>query len=229
MPTEVFFKLESENIQFFSDLYKENKISDNVLITHKRRTLRAAAGAPELIEIVIELSKKISVEQALVDIALGLIANWLYDKIRNRNANVKLDGEPVKDKESIKKKIKNKVRSVEYYQAEFSLPKVSEEELVKSARTLCDRPIVFNSIQLSYPENTTLFSDYVDGLIKAEVQIADKEVMKIFNEGKSIYAKPEMDAQYFQLLKKILFTRLILSSDVPAIPEEWVILKSVSS
>jgi len=229
MPTEIVLSLESMDSQFFSDLKEGRKISDEIILTRKIRYFKEAVGIPWLEEIVIEISKKISVEQALVDLALNMIANWLYDRIKNANADVKIDGENVKDQDSIKRKLKNKIRSVEYYQAEFSLPNLSKEELLKSARTLSDRSVVFNNRQLPFPENTTSDSEYIDGLIKVEVQIADKEVMKLYNEGKAIYARPEIDARHLQFLKKILFIRLILSSDIPTIPEEWVLLKKSNS
>jgi hypothetical protein len=133
------------------------------------------------------------------------------------------DTEIPKDRELIKKRLMENVREVEYYLAEFQLPEFPEEELQRAARTLSYRPIVFDDQQLPYPANTTLFSDYIDGLVKVEALVSDKNVIKLYEDEKPLHAKPEIERP----LSRLLFSRLIVSSKVGSSSKEWIVLKKL--
>jgi hypothetical protein len=220
MPTEVVVELESDDRRLISELLETNEISESILIRRKSLLLRETVSIPEVVEIVIEISKEVSLE-----FAVGVLAAWIYDKMKDRRkSRVTIgDTEIPKDRELIKKRLMENVREVEYYLAEFQLPEFPEEELQRAARTLSYRPIVFDDQQLPYPANTTLFSDYIDGLVKVEALVSDKNVIKLYEDEKPLHAKPEIERP----LSRLLFSRLIVSSKVGSSSKEWIVLKKL--
>jgi hypothetical protein len=68
-----------------------------------------------------------------------------------------------------------------------------------------------------------LFSDYIDGLVKVEALVSDKNVIKLYEDEKPLHAKPEIERP----LSRLLFSRLIVSSKVGSSSKEWIVLKKL--
>lgn len=105
----------------------------------------------------------------------------------------------------------NKERARKLCFCRFSFPNISDDELLKSARTLSRTKIVFEGKELPYPENMTYFAEYVSGNVETVVVIGDESVIESYDERGGLYANAQY---YFKDVKRarfLVFTNLALS------------------
>jgi hypothetical protein len=189
---------------------REIEIDNGVFLRVDSVIFREAAEVPEIIKLTLILVKDVA-----LPIALGVASNWLYDKIKDiRTQKVRINGIEVRiDKKRIEellaKEIKDKPLLKTYYVG-LSFPDFPRDEILRAARTLADKPIIFSKKELPYPDNRVFFAEYVSGKVKATIYIRDEKVNELHEKGRSLYAKAE--ASETPAFRKLFFTHLILSS-----------------
>lgn len=73
-------------------------ISGNTRLIYKGTTFRLAAGLPEIINFTLTFGS-------------GVVANWIYDKIKNRTEKITINRkEIILDKEQIKRVIEEEIK-----------------------------------------------------------------------------------------------------------------------
>ncbi len=147
-------------------------------------------------------------------IALGLVSSWLYGKIKENKAyKISINGIAVElDKQKIMDLLKQELKEkppLEQHLINLIIPEMEQNELKMSARTLSERPIVFDGIELPYTENKVDFADYLSGGIKTYLSIRDEVLNAILNKRIILYAvaKTELTPSNDKI-----FTELILNS-----------------
>lgn len=167
-------------------------------------------GGPEVLQFTLIIARDIA-----LPIALGIASNWLYDKIKKGKAEkIMIEGKEAqtskdKIKEMLMKEIKERP-SLKKYFCRLSFPEFSKDELERAARTLSGKPIIFDGKELPHPDNMSYFAEYWSGNVEIIVYIRDEEINLLYQEGKSVYAKAQIDER---LLPRLFFTNLILSSE----------------
>ena len=188
----------------------EIEIAEGTFLRFEGITLREAVNVPEIFRLTLIIARDI-----VLPIALGIASNWLYDKIKKkRTQKIMIEGKETqididKIKEVLMKEIKERPPLKKYF-CRLSFPEFSKDELRRATRTLSRKPIIFDGKELPYPDNMSYFAEYWLGNVEIIVYIRDEEINQLYEEGKSVYAKAQIDER---LLPRLFFTNLILSSE----------------
>jgi len=220
---EVTIEIESSDPALMLNLFSHRKIASGVeteidtgiSLRYEHTILREAVDFPPLVEVTLILAREV-----VLPIALGIASSYIYDKIKNRNirkfrigsVEVAIDKDQIQ--EMLLKEIKEKsVR--ETHIVRLVLPDVPKKELLKSARTLSDRPIIFDGKELPFPDNKVYFADYVSGKVEIMLHIRDEELNGILRREMRLYATVETAPTI--CFRNAVFIRLILASkDFPS-------------
>lgn len=187
----------------------EIEIGEGIVLRYEESLRREAVTTPDIIHLTLIIARDIA-----LPIALGIASNWLYDRIKGGRAEkVRIEGKEVqllneKIREVLEKEIKQKSPR-KLYSIRLSFPQFSQHELLLAARTLSRKPVIFNGKELPYPDNMSHFSEYWSGNVEAIVYIRDDEINQLYRNGKSVYAKAQINDK---LLPRLFFNNLILSS-----------------
>lgn len=74
----------------------------NTKLIYKGTTIRLAAGLPEIINFTLTFSS---------GVAAGVVANWIYDKLKNRAEKIVINRREIQmDKEEIKRFIEEEIK-----------------------------------------------------------------------------------------------------------------------
>jgi hypothetical protein len=200
------------------DLFYPNKISigseveikKGVSLRFEGIVLREAVDVPQIIEITLILTKDV-----VLPVALNIASNWLYDKIRNRKIErIRINGVEVQvDKEKITQLLIKEIEEKpirETHVVNLYFPKMPKKELLRSARTLSERPIIFDGNELPYPDNKVYFADYFSGKVRTTLYIRDEDLNALFHKGITLYATVQTAETV--IFGNPIFTHLILSS-----------------
>jgi hypothetical protein len=218
MLTEISIEVQSLDRSLMFDLFGVKKVESfktertiSKGISIKCGLLRIQETvAPEVIELILVITEKVGLAMAL-----NIASNWVYDKIKDRKVSkLKVGGVEVPtDKDKIKERmlVSAKPKLYENFMVRLSFPDFSKDEVERAARTLAFRPIEIDGNELPYPENQTLFSEYVAGYVEVKVRLTDKNIIKLYENGKSLYATPQINKDHLPLL---FFTKLILSLNI---------------
>jgi len=218
---EIPVEIQGSNI-YHSDFFKNGRIefgsrieiANGVFIRIDGGRLCEAINAPEFLNIAIIISQNV-----VLPVALNLATSWLYDRVKDKKSTkIRINGIDVivnkeKMRELLEKEIKEKP-SLEQHVFRLSLPEIDKHELLLSARTLCDKPIKFDGAELSFPDNTIFFADYVsENIIEITLNIRDEVLNAFFQKGMALYAMPKQD----NIGNRVFFVGLILySKKVPS-------------
>jgi hypothetical protein len=189
---------------------REIKIDNGVSLRFDNVTFKEAIQVAEVIKLTLRLARDV-----VLPIALGVASNWLYDKIKDRRTQrVRINGIEVRiNKKKIKELLAKEIREklpLKTYCVRLSFPDFPRDEILRAARTLTDKPIIFNGGELPYPDNRVFFAEYVSGKVKATIYIRDEKVNELHEKGKPLYAKTETSKT--PIFQNLLFTHLILGS-----------------
>ena len=215
---EVSVEIETYDTTLAFDLFEEKKklfaaqqkeIAKGVFLRFEGGTLREAFDTSEIIRLTIAVAKDVA-----LPIALGVVSNWLYDRIKNgRASKIRVnENETEITKDEIKKALLKEAKEkpdLDKYSCRLSFPEFSQDEVMRGARTLSRTRIVFDGIELPYPDNMTFFAEYVSGIVEALVFIRNKEISEISKANKPLYAKAQIDEKR---LPRLFFTHLSISS-----------------
>lgn len=197
----------------FYELLGNEKSKGNLSYQH---IIEEIAPPPELIkEIVIITASSLTILKILYDFG---------KEVRNKKGKVlvSVSGETFDlvahgiDEVRTKIELKKKPPTKKYF-VRLSFPSLPHDEIVKAARTLGDRPIIFNGSELLFPDNRVFFAEEVSGNVEAIVYVRDKEVNELHEKGRPLYATAQFeevqsiihpDKRYF------IFTSLLVSSTV---------------
>jgi hypothetical protein len=105
----------------------------------------------------------------------------------------------------------NEKKARRLYFCGFSFPSISDDELLKSARTLSRTKIVFEGKELPYPENMTYLAEYVSGTVETVVVIDDECVIESSDEGDGLYANAQYCFKDVERARFLVFTNVALS------------------
>lgn len=218
---EVPIEIQGSNI-YHSTFFKNGRIefgskteiADGVFMRIDGGRLCEAINAPEFLNIAIVVSQNV-----VLPVALNLATSWLYDKIKDKKSTkIRINGIDVivnkeKIRELLEKEIKEKP-SLEQHVFQLSLPKIDKNELLLSARTLCDKPITFDDVELPFPDNIVFFADYVsENKIEITLNIRVEVLNALFKKCMSLYAIPRQN----NIGNRVFFDGLILySKKVPS-------------
>ena len=220
MVKEVRIQIETSDRNLQDELFpnliskrkRETEIEKGISARFEHITIREAVEFPPLIEFTIILSKEV-----IIPVALGIASEWLYEKIKNRKIKkIRIgDFEVLIEKEKIKqmllKEIKEK-KPLRIFTIILSIPEISKEELKKSARTLSNRPILFNEKELPFPDNQVSFADFISGEIEATLHIRNEELSYLITNEVPLFAKAKTNVTPYY--GNIIFTQLYLSSKI---------------
>lgn len=215
---EATIRLESSDQALITDLFSSSKVTSGheieiekgISLRYERLTIREAVDFPPIIEITLVLAKDV-----VLPIGLGVFSNWLYDKIKHRHVKkfrigdfeVEIDKDKIQ--EMLLKEIKEKLIR-ETHIVKISLPEIRQHDLLRSARTLSQRPITFDGKELPYPDNEVYFADLVSGKVETTLHVRDEELNGAFRRKVRLYAKVETAPT--PIYKNVIFIHLILSS-----------------
>ena len=216
---EVSVVIEGSSDFFYPDFLKDGSVrvgnqivvSKDVFIRFDGAIFCESIDAPTFIQISVIVGR-----DAILPIALGIVSNWLYDKIKEKKAyKININGLRVElDKDKIADLLKQEIRekpSLKEHVFNLTILGIKNNELLMSARTLSDKPIVVNGIELPYPDNKVGFADYVSGKdVKIYLLIRDETLNAMFKKRINYYAKAESVLTPF---KKTIFTKLVLNSE----------------
>lgn len=215
---EVSIQIEGSDQSLMTDLFSHKKfapgyeieIDKGISLRYESTTLREAIDLPPLYEITLVFAKDV-----LLPIVLGIVAKYIYDKIKDRSIKKFRIGdfEVAIDKDKIQeillKEIKEKsIR--ETHVVNISIPEIPKHELLTSARSLSDRPITYDGKEMPYPDNKVCFAKYVSGKVETTLYIRDEKLNGIFHNRPKLYATFETAPTV--LFRNMVFTRLISSS-----------------
>ena len=94
-----------------------NAISSNITLRLDRQRLFESIGTPDIINLTLSIGK---------DIAVGVFSAWLYDKLKDRARNLKINGTAVGiDKSEINRTIEAKITSTARIRQEENKPPTS--------------------------------------------------------------------------------------------------------
>jgi hypothetical protein len=206
----------------YSGLFKNGRlefgsrveIADGVFVRIDGGRLCEAINVPEFLNIAIVVSQNV-----VLPVALNLATNWLYDRIKDKKGTrIRINGiDVIVGKEKIREMLEKEIRekpSLEQHIFRLSLPEIDRHELLQSARTLCDKPIAFDGVELPFPDNTIVFADYVSGnVIEITLNIRDEVLNAFFQKCMALYAIPQQENKG----TRVFFDGLILySKQVPS-------------
>ena len=81
---------------------KTIKIPGNAKLIYKGTSIREAVGTPEVINFVLMFGS---------EVAAGIVANWVYDKLKNRAEKIVINRREVQmDREEIKRVIEEEIK-----------------------------------------------------------------------------------------------------------------------
>ena len=88
----------------------------------------------------------------------------------------------------------------------------SKDDILRSARTLCKKPISINGHQLKYPKNKVFHAEYDRRTEDIMVVLItdDKEIREIYEKTSPLYASASVFKKYLPLF---YFTEIVLSSE----------------
>ena len=111
---EVSIEIETFDKKLESDLFEarrfstgetERTISEGISIRWDGTEFKKAVGFPDIIHISLILARDV-----VLPIALGVLSNWLYDKIKGKATKIKVNGVEVQiDKDEIKRILNEKI------------------------------------------------------------------------------------------------------------------------
>ena len=216
---EAIIEIETLDNTLAMDLFAEKKlrvareaeIAKGTFLRFEGRILREAVSVPDILRFTLILASSVA-----LPLALDVVANWIYDRVKNGRAlKIKINDVEVeinKDaiKEILTKEIKEKPPLKKYF-IRLSFPEFSQDEVERAARTLSRRPIIFNGNQISYPDNMTYDAEYVSGNVEAIVYIRNEKINELYEKGRPLYATAQINERY---LPRLILTNLILSSKV---------------
>jgi hypothetical protein len=206
---------------------EEGQIADGITI-ERRKILKESVGE-FIADYVIYIGKGI-----LISVVAGLIAKYLYDRLKGKtekveinNVNLEVNVNVFNDffLETLKKESPysdlSGEREQHIYFVKFEFPEISDDELLKSARTLTNRPVFLNERQLQIEENTVM-GEYVSGKLEVVAFITDEETNNLHKTGTLLYGLAGYEIRHSYLLKKdaTFFTHFsiyteFLSNSVP--------------
>jgi hypothetical protein len=215
---EVSIAIEGSSNFFYPDFLKDGRIqvgnqielSKNVNVRFDGAVFCESVDAPTFIQISFVIGRDV-----VLPIALGLVSNWLYDKVKEKKAyKINIDGSTVElDKNKILELIKKGLKEKPELQENIfnlTVPEISNKELLMSARTLSDKSIIFDGVELSYPDNKVKFADYISGkCIEIYLWTRDEVLNALLKKQITLYAKAQSTLTPF---KRTIFTTLILDS-----------------
>ena len=198
-----------------SDLFSDSanglkEIQRGIFLRYERTLIREAVNFPPITELTIIVGRDI-----VLPIAIGILSNFLYDKLKNKDVkSIKVNGVEMqldKDKisELISKELVEKPSRVTYT-ARLSMSEIPEEELLASAGTLSHRPITFNGRKLPFPDNQVYFSDQLHKQLELTLYVRDNRLNKTLKKGKELYAKTE--SELTPIFNNLIFTGLALDT-----------------
>jgi len=103
----------------------------------------------------------------------------------------------------------------EVYILKLRFPNLSKDNVLKAARTLCNRPVTLNGRKLEHPSNRVDFAEY--DMKTDEIQVilvsVDEEIHEIFERSKQVYATASISKNPPIVLPHLLnFDELVLSA-----------------
>jgi hypothetical protein len=213
---EVPVEIQGSNI-YHSDFFKNGRmefgskieIADGVFVRIDGGRLCEAINVPEFLNIAIVVSQNVA-----LPVALNLATSWLYDRFKDKKGTkIRVNGiDVIVSKEKIREMLEKEIRekpSLEQHVFRLSLPEIEKHELLQSARTLCDKPITFDGVELPFPDNEIFFADYVsENKIEITLSIRDEVLNAFFQKRMALYAIPEQK----NMGNRVFFDGLILCS-----------------
>lgn len=205
---DVFYPTEFR--EKFYELMNNEKSKGNLIYYQK---LVGTAPPPELIkDIVIITASSLTIIKHLYDF-------WKEIKKKNGRVMITANGETMDleahgiDEVKIKIRLNRKQPTRKYF-CRLPFPSMSQEEIMRSARTLANRPIVFDGNGLPFPDNRVFFAEEASGDVEAIIYVRDREINELYDKKRTLYAKADfkkVTSMLHQDKQVPIFTTLLVS------------------
>ena len=98
----------------------------------------------------------------------------------------------------------------EIYILKLRFPNFDNDNVMRAARTLSEKPVVFNGRNLEYPKNKVFHAEYDKRTNEIQVVLISSEggIRKVFDENRQIYASASVLSKH---MPRLFFSELILS------------------
>jgi len=193
----------------------------NGITVERKRILRETVG-----ESFIDLAFHVG-EGILIQVVATLIAKYLYDKLKGKTDKVDINNINLDVNvnvfnnfflETLKKESPDNMVSKEkeqhIYIAKFEFPQISNDELLKSARTLTDRPIFFDGRQLSMKDNRVM-GECESGKLEVVVFVTDEELNSVYKNRHQLFGLARYEIKHVEFFKidATLFTGFSINTE----------------